>query len=305
MLQREARLFFSLLSEGVDLAGDTTMLIAILQDAQDPLRRAGVQAIVVPICVSFGLSAVISLVALVIRAGIVMTQLRRRRRDLETIVSGSKTYVEKLEEKLENGQHECKQVARSPRILCCELLIASRVHRCSCLASTQIYIDIGLALFEDVPMGIIGLHFLAVKYKIPLFQAISLIVSWLLLGTKISAIKTLPMRWARLGKWRKFAQPEVTERCHDMELPDVLFSESTELTDSEVVDELSKLRAHIELASRRFARTKGADSIREELNKMHHRLAVLADSAELASSANSCPTTSQVHDMAPATRRPS
>lgn len=182
-----------------------------------------------------------------------------------------------------------------------------RVHRCSCLASTQIYIEIGLALFEDVPMGIIGLHFLAVKYKIPLFQAISLIVSWLLLGTKISAIKTLPMRWAKLSKWRKFAQPEVTEGMstrHGMELPDVVFSESTELSDSEVVDELSKLRTHIELASRRFARSKGADSIREELNKMHRRLAVLADSAELASSANFCPTTSQVHDMAPATSRP-
>ena len=66
--------------------------------------------------------------------------------------------------------------------------MASHAYRAS---STQIYIGFALALFEDVPMGIIGLHFLAVKYQIPLFQAISVVVSWLLLGMKISGIKTL------------------------------------------------------------------------------------------------------------------
>ena len=114
MVQREATMVFSVLSEGFDMAGDTTMFIAILEDSQDPLRRAAVQAIVVPVCVSFGFSAVISLGALVVRGLIVITQLRRRRRDVAAIGSSSKTYVETLEVKLEDGQRECKQVCRAP-----------------------------------------------------------------------------------------------------------------------------------------------------------------------------------------------
>jgi hypothetical protein len=99
------------------------------------------------------------------------------------------------------------------------------------------------------------------------------------------------MRWAKLTKWRKFAQLEVSLESvstrHSMELTNAVFSESAEPTASEVFDELSELLARIELASRRLARAKGADTIREELKKIHHRLAVLADSSEPANASNS------------------
>ena len=168
--------------------------------------------------------------------------------------------------------------------------MASHANRSS---STQIYIGFALALFEDVPMGIIGLHFLAVKYQIPLFQAISVVVSWLLLGMKISGIKTLPTRWAKLQKWRKFApesaRAESAATMLGTELGAAVFSEnvkSAELTDVEVFDELSELGARIELASRRLAGAKGVESINEELKKMRHRLTILADSAVVADPAS-------------------
>ena len=110
IVQREAKMAWSLLGEGFDLSGDAAVFVAIQADAQNPELRANVSAIVVPAWVSFSLSVVVSVISLVVRASIFIVQLRRRRQDVSHI--GSRTsYLQRLEAKIEDGQREIKMVA--------------------------------------------------------------------------------------------------------------------------------------------------------------------------------------------------
>ena len=112
IVQREAKMAWSFLGEGFDLSGDAAVFAAIQADAQDPVLRANVSAIVVPAWVSFSLSVVVSVVSLVVRASIFIVQLRRRRQDVSHI--GVRiSYLQRLEAKIEDGQRTIRMV-RSP-----------------------------------------------------------------------------------------------------------------------------------------------------------------------------------------------
>ena len=101
---------WSMLGEGFDMAGDTAVFIAIKDDAQNPVLRASVSAIVIPVWISFCLSVVVSLLSLLVRGSIAVVQFRRRRQDVSHI--GSRTsYLQRLEAKIEDGQREIKMVA--------------------------------------------------------------------------------------------------------------------------------------------------------------------------------------------------
>jgi hypothetical protein len=112
IVQREAKMAWSLLGEGFDLSGDAAVFVAIQADAQDPVLRANVSAIVVPAWVSFSLSVVVSVISLIVRASIVIVQLRRRRQDVSHI-GGRISYLQRLEAKIEDGQRTIRMV-RSP-----------------------------------------------------------------------------------------------------------------------------------------------------------------------------------------------
>ena len=112
IVQREAKMAWSLLGEGFDLSGDAAVFVAIQADAQNPELRANVSAIVVPAWVSFSLSVVVSVISLVVRASIFIVQLRRRRRDVSHI-GGRISYLQRLETKIEDGQRTIRMV-RSP-----------------------------------------------------------------------------------------------------------------------------------------------------------------------------------------------
>ena len=112
IVQREAKMAWSLLGEGFDLSGDAAVFVAIQADAQNPELRANVSAIVMPAWVSFSLSVVVSVISLVVRASIFIVQLRRRRRDVSQI--GVRiSYLQRLEAKIEDGQRTIRMV-RSP-----------------------------------------------------------------------------------------------------------------------------------------------------------------------------------------------
>ena len=112
IVQREAKMAWSLLGEGFDLSGDAAVFVAIQADAQNPELRANVSAIVVPAWVSFSLSVVVSVISLVVRASIFIVQLRRRRQDVSHI--GVRiSYLQRLEAKIEDGQRTIRMV-RSP-----------------------------------------------------------------------------------------------------------------------------------------------------------------------------------------------
>ncbi len=116
IVQREAKMAWSFLGEGFDLSGDAAVFVAIQADAQDPVLRANVAAIVVPAWVSFSLSVVVSVVSLVVRASIFIVQLRRRRQDISHI-GGRISYLQQLEAKIEDGQRTIRMVrSPSPRI---------------------------------------------------------------------------------------------------------------------------------------------------------------------------------------------
>lgn len=113
IVQREAKMAWSLLGEGFDLSGDAAVFVAIQADAQNPELRANVSAIVVPAWVSFSLSVVVSVISLVVRASIFIVQLRRRRQDVSHI-GGRISYLQRLEAKIEDGQRTIRMVRFGP-----------------------------------------------------------------------------------------------------------------------------------------------------------------------------------------------
>jgi hypothetical protein len=114
IVQREVKMVWSMLGEGFDMAGDTAVFIAIKDDAQNPVLRATVSAIVIPVWISFCLSVVVSIISLLVRGSIAVVQCRRRRGDVAQI-GGRVPYLQRLEAKIEDGEREIKMVARPHR----------------------------------------------------------------------------------------------------------------------------------------------------------------------------------------------
>jgi hypothetical protein len=128
IVQREAKMAWSLLGEGFDLSGDAAVFVAIQADAQNPELRANVSAIVVPAWVSFSLSVVVSVISLVVRVSIFIMQLRRRRQDVSNI-GGRISYLRRLEAKIEDGQRTVRMV-RSIRSLTHASTPARKLTQC-------------------------------------------------------------------------------------------------------------------------------------------------------------------------------
>jgi hypothetical protein len=110
IVQREVKMVWSMLGEGFDMAGDTAVFLANKDDAQNPVLRASVSAIIIPAWISFCLSVVVSLLSLLVRGSIAVVQLRRRRQDVSHI-GGRISYLQRLEAKIEDGQRTIKMVA--------------------------------------------------------------------------------------------------------------------------------------------------------------------------------------------------
>ena len=110
IVQREVKMVWSMLGEGFDMAGDTAVFLAIKDDAQNPVLRASVSAIIIPVWISFCLSVVVSVLSLLVRGSIAVVQFRRRRGDVAKI-GGHVPYLQRLEAKVEDGQREIKMVA--------------------------------------------------------------------------------------------------------------------------------------------------------------------------------------------------
>jgi hypothetical protein len=110
VVQRDVRIGLSILGESFDMAGDTTVFLAIKDDAQNPVLRASVSAIIVPAWISFCVSVVVSLISLLVRGSVAIVQFRRRRNDVAQI--GARVpYLQRLEAKVEDGEREIKMVA--------------------------------------------------------------------------------------------------------------------------------------------------------------------------------------------------
>ncbi len=112
IVQREVKMACSILGEGFDLAGDTAVFLAIKDDAQNPVLRASVSAIIIPAWISFSLSMVVSVVSLLVRGSIAVVQFRRRRHDVSQI-GGPVPYLQRLEAKIEDGKRTIKMVGPS------------------------------------------------------------------------------------------------------------------------------------------------------------------------------------------------
>jgi hypothetical protein len=103
-----------------------------LADANDPLRRAKVENILVVVWVSFSLSIVISVVSLVVKGGVALTALRRRRSSLQTL-GCAQSYGRALAVKIEDAESKLKEVAsRLPRRRCALPVTRARSFFATC-----------------------------------------------------------------------------------------------------------------------------------------------------------------------------
>jgi hypothetical protein len=247
-----------------------------LADANDPLRRAKVERILVVVWVSFSLSVVISAVSLVVKGGVVLTVLRRRRSSLQTL-GRAQSYGRALAVKIEDTENTLKEVLRS--IFGCvpqpPSHRAATRERCF-LRHSQVYVNIALAIFEDVPMACIGLYYLPVTYGIPVFQAVSLLTSGLLLGMKIASASTLPYRWGKVRKWRRFCPPQTD--AHELGAELGPRDAGRELSKTEFTEQLGQLGASAgALACKRVVGITNLAEFQLELRKFQHRVAMLTD----------------------------
>ena len=152
------------------------------------------------------------------------------------------------------------------------------------LRHLQVYVNVALAIFEDVPMACIGLYYLPITYGIPVFQAVSLLSSGLLLGLKISFVSALPYWWAKVKKWRRFCPPQADAPEPGMELDPR--DTGPELSKTEFTELLGQLGASAgALACKRVAGIKNLAEFQLELRTFQHRVATLTDEMEAAASA--------------------
>jgi hypothetical protein len=148
----------------------------------------------------------------------------------------------------------------------------------------QVYVSVALAFFEDVPMACIGLYYLTITYGIPVFQAVSLLTSGLLLGMKIASASTLPYWWGKVRKWRRFCPPQTDAHELGTELDPQ--DAGRELSKAEFTELLGQLAASAgALACKRVAGVKNLAELQLELRTFQHRIAVLTDEMTAAASA--------------------
>ncbi len=190
LVTKEGKMVWGFLGEGFDMVGDYAMVFAIhaaFHDTQENQLKAA--PVYIPALVSLVVSTIVSLAALAVRGKITVTQLRRRRRELKDF-GKRQGYAELLDVKIEDAERHCKQT----------------------------YIGIALALFEEVPMGGIGIFFLSQRYNAPWFPIASIFSSGVMLGIKVAATTTLPYWWAKLKKWQANARPVRERAALGMEL---------------------------------------------------------------------------------------
>jgi hypothetical protein len=179
LVTKEGKMAWGIIGESFDMAGDYGMVFAIhasFNDTQENHLKAA--PVYTAALVSLALSTVILLGALAVRGMLSLKQISRRRRELKTF-GKREGYVELLHNKIEDAERQCKQT----------------------------YIGIALALFEEAPMGGIGVYFLSQRYAVPPFIIISLFSSGIMFGNKLASATTLPYWWAKLKKWEASARP--------------------------------------------------------------------------------------------------
>ncbi len=179
LVTKEGKMVWGFLGEGFDMVGDYAMVFAIhaaFNDTEENRLKAA--PVYIPALVSLVVSTIVSLAALAVRGTSTVTQLRRRRLELKDF-GKRRGYAELLDVKIEDAERHCKQT----------------------------YIGVALALFEEVPMGGIGIFFLSQRYNAPWFPIASIFSSGVMLGIKVAATTTLPYWWAKLKKWQASARP--------------------------------------------------------------------------------------------------
>ncbi len=261
LVTKEGKMVWGVLGEGFDMAGDYGMFFAIqaaLNDTETNRRNAA--PVYIPALVSLVVSTVISLLALAVRFAIMVIQLRRRRRELKGF-GQRKSYVEQLDIKIEDAERQCKQT----------------------------YIGIALALFEQVPMGGIGIFFLSQRYAAPWFPIASVFSSGVMLGMKVASITTLPYWWAKLKKWQASATPVVKDAALGTELAATAVGSGDAPNGEDGVATLAlglqELRSHTlrvahsaeALALPAKAQADALTKVVAELAKMDHKLALYYD----------------------------
>ena len=262
LVTKEGRMACGVFGEGFDMAGDYGMFFAVqaaFTDTQENHQKAA--PVYIPALVSLVVSTVISLLALAVRFTIMFVQIRRRRHELKRF-GQRMSYVEQLAIKIEDAQRQCKQT----------------------------YIGIALALFEQVPMGAIGIFFLSQRYAAPWFPIASVFSSGVMLGTKAAAVTTLPYWWAKVKKWQASARPLGERAALGTELAPTSV-ESGDAPNGEdgvaaLVLCLQELRSHTlrvahsaeVLALPAKAQADASVTVVAELVKMDHKLAQCCDS---------------------------
>ena len=261
LISKEGKMAWGVLGEGFDMAGDYGMFFAIqaaFNDTQANHKKAA--PVYIPALVSLVLSTVISLLALAVRLTLMVIQIKRRRREL-TAFGQRKGHAELLVVKIEDTQRQCKQT----------------------------YIGIALAIFEQVPMGGIGIFFLSQRYNAPWFPIASVFSSGVMLGMKVAATTTLPYWWSKLQKWQASARPVRERAALGTELAAASL-ESGDATNGEdgvaaLVLGLHQLRAHALRVARSAevlsvpakAQADALANVVAGIAKMDHKLAQFSD----------------------------
>ena len=143
LMKGEVKTAWGLVTEAFDFAGDAAVFMAIKDDAQNPIFKARVATIIVPVCthhrlactgcplahicsgdtcfrrgrsvalrqvwVAFCLSAVVSAVSLLVRGAITIDQLRQRRRDIAEF-DAPRPYLHRLKAKIRDGERTLNMV---------------------------------------------------------------------------------------------------------------------------------------------------------------------------------------------------
>jgi hypothetical protein len=150
LMKGEVKTAWGLVTEAFDFAGDAAVFMAIKDDAQNPIFKARVATIIIPVCtpagsapgshargcplaricsgdtcfrsgrsaalrqvwVAFCLSAVVSAVSLIVRGAITIDLLRQRRRDIAEF-DVPRPYLHRLKSKIRDGERTIHMVPPS------------------------------------------------------------------------------------------------------------------------------------------------------------------------------------------------
>ena len=281
LVTKEGKMAWGIIGEGFDMTSDYALFFAINAAFNDTqANRSKFAPVYVAALTALVLSTLISLGALAVRGMLTVQQIRRRRREL-TAFGKRKEYMELLHDKIEDAEQQCKQT----------------------------YIGVALAVFEQVPMGSIGVYFLSQRYEVPPFQIVSLFSSGLMLGIKLAAVTRLPYWWAKLKKWQASALPVRERAALGTELaPSVGNKPNGDDGLTALGDGLHELQAHILRVARSAelqstpakAKTEALAKFVAGLMKMEHKISHYMDMLSAQEEPEPAPTTP---DVIPHTRR--